>query len=97
MAELLLLAGNHDISFVVDHPELLTFNIERRLKPRIEILRILEKKDILRRKPSLTTICKIMDKQFSEKYVLPYLNELGENGKWAINVHSELDNVLRRV
>ncbi|POO04020.1 Mitochodrial transcription termination factor [Trema orientale] len=77
MTKLLLLAGNHDICFVVDHPELLTFSFERRLKPRIEILRILEKKDILRKKPNLTIIFKIMNKQFSEKYVLPYSNELG--------------------
>lgn len=33
MTELLLLAGNHDNSFVVNHPELLTCSIERRLKP----------------------------------------------------------------
>lgn len=62
---------------MVDHPDLLLYSVERRLKPRLEVLRILESKRILRIKPSLTTVCKITEKQFSEKYVLPYASELG--------------------
>lgn len=76
MTELLLLSGNHDISFVVNHPELLLCSPECRLKPRLKVLQILEDKRILKKKPSLTTVCKITDKLFSEKYVLPYANEL---------------------
>lgn len=47
---------------------------------------VLERKEILKRKPSLTTVCKMMAKQFSEKYVLPYSNELGRVvcGQWAL-------------
>lgn len=76
VTETLLSWRSHDISLVVNHPELLIYSVERRLKPRLDILEILEKKNLLHKFPSLIVACKISDKQFSEKYVVPYLNEL---------------------
>ncbi|KAE8056888.1 hypothetical protein FH972_013622 [Carpinus fangiana] len=79
VTELLLLsAWNIDISYIVNHPELLICSIENRLKPRLRVLEILEKKNMLKRKPCLTTVCKMTEKKFSDKYVLPYSKELGE-------------------
>ncbi|KAL5559028.1 hypothetical protein UlMin_035239 [Ulmus minor] len=79
VTELLLLGGNLDITYVVDHPELLTCSAERRVKPRLQIIDILENKNLIKKKPSLTTLCKLTERQFSQKYVLPYSNELKGN------------------
>ncbi|XP_041013333.1 uncharacterized protein LOC121256558 isoform X2 [Juglans microcarpa x Juglans regia] len=75
---LLFSARNVDISYIVDHPELLIFSVERRLKPRLRVLEILEKKNVLNRKPCLTTVCKISEQKFLNKFVLPYSKELAE-------------------
>ncbi|XP_041017094.1 uncharacterized protein LOC121259537 isoform X2 [Juglans microcarpa x Juglans regia] len=50
----------------------------RRLKPRLRVLEILEKKNVLNRKPRLSTVCKIPEKKFLNKFVLPYSKELAE-------------------
>ncbi|KAJ7965691.1 Transcription termination factor like [Quillaja saponaria] len=76
VTELLLSVRNHDISFVVNHPELLVCSVERRLKPRLEVIEILENKNLFQKKPSLTTVCKISDKEFLVKFVIPYSDEL---------------------
>ncbi|XP_041017096.1 uncharacterized protein LOC121259537 isoform X4 [Juglans microcarpa x Juglans regia] len=75
---LLFSARNVDISYFVDHPELLICSVERRLKPRLRVLEILEKKNVLNRKPRLSTVCKIPEKKFLNKFVLPYSKELAE-------------------
>ncbi|KAJ8762692.1 hypothetical protein K2173_011172 [Erythroxylum novogranatense] len=65
------------ISCVVNHPELLTFSIEQRLKPRLEAIKVLESKNLLPRKPCFHTIFKMTPKKFVDKYVDPYSCELG--------------------
>ncbi|XP_040948643.1 uncharacterized protein [Gossypium hirsutum] len=52
--------------------------LERRLKPRLLVIETLESKNSLRRKVNMTTIYKMPDKKFREKYVVPYLKELEE-------------------
>lgn len=85
VTEVVLSHGNLDISFVVNHPELLICSVERRLKPRLDVLKTLEKKNLLSKKPMLTTLFKISDKQFSKKYVVPYIKEL--DGKYLKYEH----------
>ncbi|RVW65483.1 hypothetical protein CK203_022093 [Vitis vinifera] len=74
----LLTVGNSDMSYLVNHAELLIFSIEKRLKPRFRVLEFLQGKNLLPKRPSVTTICKISNKQFIGKYVLPYSNEVGD-------------------
>ncbi|CAL5332823.1 unnamed protein product [Camellia sinensis] len=76
--QVLLGTRNLDISFIINHPNLLIFSVEKRLKPRLQVLKILESKNLLLKKPSLTTICKISDKKFFEKFVRPFSNEVGK-------------------
>ncbi|XP_041017088.1 uncharacterized protein LOC121259535 [Juglans microcarpa x Juglans regia] len=75
---LLFSAPKVDISYFVDHPELLISSVERRLKPRLRVLEILEKKNVLNRKPCLTTVCRMPEQKFLNKFVLPYSKELAE-------------------
>ncbi|XP_059629850.1 uncharacterized protein LOC132272774 [Cornus florida] len=77
-AQLLLSTGKCDISYVVNNPNLLCYSVENRLKPRIKVLEVLETRNLLLKKPSLSTVCKMSDKKFFEKYVLPYSNEVGQ-------------------
>ncbi|PON61584.1 Mitochodrial transcription termination factor [Parasponia andersonii] len=63
----LITAANIDFSYVVRFPELLIYSIEERLKPRLEIMEILEKKQVLNKKPSLVTTFKLPHKKFLEK------------------------------
>ena len=78
VTELLFSAWNIDISYIVQHPELLICSVEHRLKPRLRVFEILEKENVLKKKPGLTTLCKITNKTFLEKYVLPYSKEIAE-------------------
>ncbi|GMJ02479.1 hypothetical protein like AT5G07900 [Hibiscus trionum] len=72
----LLTRKNAGISFLISHPSVLLCSLEHRLKPRLLVIDTLESKNLLRRKVSLTTIYKMTEKKFKEKYVHPYLKEL---------------------
>ncbi|XP_008219668.1 PREDICTED: uncharacterized protein LOC103319853 [Prunus mume] len=74
--EIMLSSGKADIAFIVSHPELLICSVDHRLKPRLQVMENLEKKNLLRKIPSLTTICKYTDQKFAERFVIPYANEL---------------------
>ncbi|TQD89452.1 hypothetical protein C1H46_024987 [Malus baccata] len=76
VTEVLLSTGKYDISFIVNHPELLIYSVEHRLKPRLQVMEILEKKKLLGKTPNLTTICKYSEQKFTELYVVPFTNEL---------------------
>ncbi|XP_059629861.1 uncharacterized protein LOC132272785 [Cornus florida] len=76
--QLLLSTGKCDISYVVNHPFLLTLSVENRLKPRLRVLEVLESRNLLLKNPSLATVFWFTDDKFFEKYVLPYSDEVGE-------------------
>ncbi|PPR83072.1 hypothetical protein GOBAR_AA37648 [Gossypium barbadense] len=78
VTDFLLNRTNVGISFIISHPMVLICSLERRLKPRLLVIETLESKNSLRRKVSMTTIYKMPDKKFREKYVVPYLKELEE-------------------
>ncbi|XP_059629730.1 transcription termination factor MTERF5, chloroplastic-like [Cornus florida] len=78
MTQFLLSSGKCDISFVVNQTELFGYSIENRLKPRLRVLEVLERRNLLLKMPSLLTVCPLTDQKFYEKYVLPYSDEVGE-------------------
>ncbi|XP_059629823.1 uncharacterized protein LOC132272747 [Cornus florida] len=78
ITQLFLSTGKCDISYVVNNPDLLCRSVENKLKPRLRVLEVLESRNLLLKMPSLGTVCRITDKKFFEKYVLPYSNEVGE-------------------
>ncbi|XP_059629852.1 uncharacterized protein LOC132272776 [Cornus florida] len=78
LTQLLLSSGKCDISFVVNNPELLTYSVVNRFKPRLRVLEVLESRNLLLKKSSLATAFKMTDKKFFEKYVLPYSDEVGK-------------------
>ncbi|KAK4859644.1 hypothetical protein QYF36_009153 [Acer negundo] len=76
--EVLHRRANVDTSFIVNHPSVLLSSVENSLKPRLEIFNQLKSKNLLRRKTSLATICKLPKMKFIKRYVVPYSVELGE-------------------
>lgn len=78
VTQVLLGNGRLDISLIVSHPQLLHFSVESRLKPRLRIVEVLESKNLLMKKFSMSTICKISNKKFLDIFVLPYSDEVGK-------------------
>ncbi|TYI87666.1 hypothetical protein E1A91_D04G151700v1, partial [Gossypium mustelinum] len=78
VTDFLLNRTNVGISFIISHPMVLICSLEHRLKPRLLVIETLESKNSLRRKVSMTTIYKMPEKKFKEKYIVPYLKELEE-------------------
>ncbi|KAK8505213.1 hypothetical protein V6N12_066740 [Hibiscus sabdariffa] len=83
VTDFLLTRKDVSISFIISQPSVLVCSLEHRRKPRLLVIDTLESKNLLRRKVSLTTIYKMSEQNFREKYVHPYLKEL-ENASMAI-------------
>lgn len=78
VSQVLLGNGRLNVSFIVSHPQVLHFNVGSRLKLRLQVMEILESKNLLMKKFSMSTICKMLDKKFLDKFVLPYSDEVGK-------------------
>ncbi|XP_059629813.1 uncharacterized protein LOC132272736 [Cornus florida] len=63
ITQLFLSTGKCDISFLVNNPDLLGCSIENRLKPRLRVVDVLESRNLLLKKPSLGTVCRMTDKE----------------------------------
>ncbi|KAH6757337.1 hypothetical protein C2S52_023478 [Perilla frutescens var. hirtella] len=76
--ELVLATGKYNISDIVASPLSLGFSIEKRLEPRLQILGVLESRDLIKKWPALGTILVYSDGKFVDKFVRPYYNEIGK-------------------
>ncbi|KAH6756747.1 hypothetical protein C2S53_000837 [Perilla frutescens var. hirtella] len=75
--EVLVATGKFDISTIADHPVVLTYSFEKRYKPRLRILGILQSRNLLENWPTLRMLSSSSDADFFERFVKPYLNEVG--------------------
>ncbi|GER37493.1 mitochondrial transcription termination factorfamily protein, partial [Striga asiatica] len=66
--KLLLGTGKYDASSIAEFPRVLLFSIEKRCKPRFEVLGMLESRGLIEEWPSLCLICSLTDEQFFEDY-----------------------------
>ncbi|CAI9775437.1 unnamed protein product [Fraxinus pennsylvanica] len=76
--EVLLSTGKYDLSCIVKDPASFICSVEKKIKPRMQVLGILDSKNLIKKWPSLTTITRMPESMFLEKFVQPYLNEVGE-------------------
>ncbi|CAA0843354.1 Unknown protein [Striga hermonthica] len=90
--QVVLGTGKYEASSIAKYPRLLVHSIERRCKPRFEILGILESKGLINKWPSLGSICDMTDKEFFKDYVGQYMSEIGENylDKMALSCKREV-------
>ncbi|WCJ18216.1 Mitochondrial transcription termination factor family protein [Euphorbia peplus] len=76
--QLLLSVEDSGISEIVSDPLLLTLSVEKRVKPRVQVLKALLRKNLLKKKPKFSTFCRMTDANFTTKYLIPYSDELGD-------------------
>ena len=76
--EFLLATGKFSISSIVNRPVALGYNIEKRLEPRLQILRLLENRNLIEKWPSLSVVSSITDYMFFDKFIRPYYDKIGE-------------------
>lgn len=81
VSKLFLSSESVDISYLVQHTELLIYSATRRVKPRLQIISVLMSKGLLRKEPKLTFIFKMPDEDFIRKFVLPYADQIGKVGE----------------
>ncbi|WCJ31491.1 Mitochondrial transcription termination factor family protein [Euphorbia peplus] len=72
-----LLLSVEDISYIANTPVLLGYSVEKRLKPRLRVLKALQSKNLLKKIPSLSQFLNMSDAKFIEKYVNTFSNEVG--------------------
>ncbi|KAI3465124.1 hypothetical protein Pfo_021787 [Paulownia fortunei] len=75
--EVLVSSGKYNMACIVSHPSSLICSIEKRYEPRLQVLGILESKNLITKWPSFTTMFNKSDKEFFEKFVSPYMDEVG--------------------
>ncbi|WCJ18872.1 Mitochondrial transcription termination factor family protein [Euphorbia peplus] len=73
-----LLLSVVDISYIAVNPRLLSLSVEKRLKPRLQVLKALESKNLLKRRPGFSAFFHLTNAMFMKRYVTPYSNELGD-------------------
>ncbi|KAH6827395.1 hypothetical protein C2S53_017950 [Perilla frutescens var. hirtella] len=74
--ELVLATGKYNISDIVVCPVSLGYSIEKRLEPRLQILGVLESRNLIKKWPTLATILWYTDGKFLDRFVRPYYNEI---------------------
>ncbi|WCJ18238.1 Mitochondrial transcription termination factor family protein [Euphorbia peplus] len=67
-----------DISEIVTNSQLLTFSVEKRLRPRVLVLKALLSKNLITKRHSFNTFVQMTDANFTNKYLIPYSDELGD-------------------
>ncbi|KAI3465118.1 hypothetical protein Pfo_021781 [Paulownia fortunei] len=93
--EVVLATGKYNMSCIVNNPTSLCRSIEKWYKPRLQVLGILESKNLITNWPAFTTMCRMAEKKFFEKFVGPYLDEVGDvyMAKIAVNGKREVKRV----
>lgn len=65
-------------SYVVSNPKILTYSLEKRIIPRLNILRILKSKELLKRSIGLYTVASMSEKRFLERFLNPHKESVPE-------------------
>ncbi|WCJ18869.1 Mitochondrial transcription termination factor family protein [Euphorbia peplus] len=79
VTQLLLAVEGFSIYDIVCNPMLLSYSVEKRLKPRLRVLKALENQTFLKKKPGLIGFLRMNNADFRKKYMIPCLkDELGD-------------------
>ncbi|XP_059279867.1 transcription termination factor MTERF5, chloroplastic-like [Lycium ferocissimum] len=63
-------------AYLVSHPAILGYSLEKRVVPRMQVLKILDEKKLERRKLALYSVLSIAESKFIECFVLPYKDQI---------------------
>ncbi|KAL8514316.1 hypothetical protein ACS0TY_013433 [Phlomoides rotata] len=75
--KVVLATGKYDISCIINSPTALCRSIENWYKRRLQVLQILETKNLITDWPSFTTLRRMPEREFFRKFVAPYIDEVG--------------------
>ncbi|KAF3625113.1 transcription termination factor MTERF5, chloroplastic [Capsicum chacoense] len=59
-------------AYLASHPSILMYSLEKRVVPRMQVLKILDEKKLERRKLGLCTVMNLTEEKFIDYFVLPY-------------------------
>ncbi|KAK4711281.1 hypothetical protein R3W88_005794 [Solanum pinnatisectum] len=63
-------------AYLVSHPAILAFSMEKRVVPRMQVLKILDKKKVERRKLDLYYALSLTETKFIDYFVMPYKDQI---------------------
>lgn len=66
----------HTHDFLVSYPVLFGLSVEKRMKPRYEVMKILIDKKLINRKPGLCYLFHVSESRFVSKFLLPHKEKL---------------------
>ncbi|THU52137.1 hypothetical protein C4D60_Mb10t00830 [Musa balbisiana] len=61
-----------ELQYIISHPGILSFGLEKRLRPRHEVINFLEQNKLLDKGHSLAYVMKLTEQKFMNKYLFPY-------------------------
>ncbi|XP_047954065.1 transcription termination factor MTERF4, chloroplastic-like [Salvia hispanica] len=76
--ELLLATRKYGVTSIVANPVALGGSIEKRLEPRVQILRLLESRNLIEKWPSLSFLATSTDGRFIDRFIRPYYDVIGK-------------------
>ncbi|ERN20246.1 transcription termination factor MTERF5, chloroplastic [Amborella trichopoda] len=65
----------YDEKYLCFHPHIFIYSLERRLIPRINLLKVLRSRELLKKDANLSSVSVLSEKVFLEKYVLSFREE----------------------
>lgn len=66
----------YNLDYLATHPVIFGLSFERRLKPRSDVLKILNEKKLNKRKSGLYSVLCLRESEFVNDYILPYKDEI---------------------
>lgn len=75
--EVLVSSGKYDVASIVHYPMSLACSVDKRYKPRLQVLGALESKNLINKWPTLSGLCILNDDYFFSRFVGPYIDEVG--------------------
>lgn len=75
--DVLVSTGKYDEASIIQYPMSFASSVEKRFKPRLRVLASLEGKGLIKKWPSLASLCTQSDLCFFRKYVGPHIDEVG--------------------
>lgn len=62
--------------FIINSPNFLGMSIDKRIRPRYKVAKVLESKDLIKRGKKMSTLLSLSEKKFLENYVIKYVDEV---------------------
>ncbi|XP_051139885.1 uncharacterized protein LOC127257482 [Andrographis paniculata] len=76
--DFIIINGKYNMACILTYPTALGCSIEKRLKPRFRVVEILVSKKLIKCRPVLGAVTLLSEQRFFDKFVAPYIDEVGK-------------------